>query len=41
MMAVLLVELGHSRLRYGLVLGGVMHKFKLLSSVRRVCWRRA
>ena len=38
-MAVLLVELGRSRFRYGLVLGGVMYKFGLFSSVRCVCWR--
>jgi hypothetical protein len=38
-MAVFLVELGHSRLQYGLVFGGVMHEFELFSGVRRVCWR--
>jgi hypothetical protein len=37
-MAVFVVELGRSRFRCGLVLGGVMYKF-LFSSVRCVCWR--
>jgi hypothetical protein len=39
-MAVFLVEFGRSRFRYELVLGGVMYKFELFSSVLLVCWRR-
>jgi hypothetical protein len=40
MTAVLLVEPSHKRLQNGLETGSIMHKFKLLSSVRSVYWRR-
>jgi len=41
MTTLLLVEPGHKRLQYGLVIGSITHKFKLLSSIRRVYWRRS
>ena len=41
MTTLLLVEPCHKRLQYGLVIGSIMYKFKLFSSMRRVYWRRS